>query len=161
MNINKMTKFLNKLKQNKILLISVIIAIIVIIAILTTIIFNNDNKEEPKNKDPKYVEQVEEGVKLNKSSKMKEEKKLGDLSIKNLQLTTKSGITTLVADVKNNGSSKTQMKIVEVKLLDENGEKLTELTGIIQELGANESTQLNISMTSDFIKAYDYTISEK
>ena len=156
---------MNKSKNNKLTITGVIIVCIIIIAIIILIFKNiNSNKNENVAENtnyPSYVTEIEDGVKLNQSSKMTDERVFGNYTISNMQLTTKSGMTTLLADVKNNSSSKTGLKVVEIQLLNENGEGLITLTGIIEELEPGASSQLNTSVTSDYIQAFDYTIKEK
>ena len=67
-------------------------------------------------------------------------------------------MTTLLADVINNTGSKTEVQTVDITLLDNNGQELTTVTGIISELEAGATTQLNIAMTSDYINAYDFRV---
>ena len=67
-------------------------------------------------------------------------------------------MTTLLADVTNNTGSKTEVQTVDITLLDNNGQELTTVTGIISELEAGATTQLNIAMTSDYINAYDFKV---
>lgn len=92
---------------------------------------------------------------------MTEDKKIGNLTISNIQLTTKSGMTTLLADVVNEGTTKTELKMIGVNLLNEKGETLTSVTGVIDALEPGASSQLNIAMTSNYINAYDLEIFEK
>ena len=49
--------------------------------------------------------------------------KLNGLDIKNIQLTCKNGITTLLADVLNNTNKDSRMKNINIKLLDENNKE--------------------------------------
>ena len=157
---------MKELKKSKLLIISIIAIVLIIITILVGIKINNskskitqeDNQEEEK---VDYVKEVEDGIKLNRSSKLNEDKKIGNLKISNPQLTSKGGMTTLLANVINEGSSKTNIKVVGVNLLDESGETLISLTGVIEALEPGGETQLNISMTSDYIEAYDFSIFEK
>ena len=70
-------------------------------------------------------------------------------------------MTNLLADVTNKSNSKTGIKTLRITLLDIDGNELTTVTGIVNELEVNASTQLNISMTSDYINAYDFRVVEK
>ncbi len=108
-----------------------------------------------------YVEEIEDGVKINKSTKLNEAKEIDGLTIANIQLTTESGMTTLLADVTNHSSAKTEVKSIEITLLNEDGAELTKVTGIINALDVGESTQLNIAMTSDYVNAYDFKVNVK
>ena len=154
---------MNKKKIISLAIISVVILFIIIIAIVVS----NNNKENTteneneNSKYPSYVTEIEDGVKLNKSSKMTEEKVFGNYTISNVQLTTKNGMSTLLANVKNNSKDKTELKVVEITLLNEQSEELITITGIIEALEPGGTTQLNTAITSDYVQAYDYMIKEK
>ena len=155
-------------KREKILLICVIIIFVLGMILIGLNIFKNKNVKQndiennniEKNNDKKesYVEQMEDGTKINKNKKLNEAKKIDGLTITNIQLTTKDGMTTLLADVINNSNVKTKLKTVDIVLLDKNGKELTKLVGIINALEVGATTQLNISMTSDYVNAYDFKV---
>ena len=143
-----------------ILLIVIIIGIVICISLLNlkqdtnNNVTGNDTNEEKES----YVEEIENGIKINKSNKLNEAKSVDGLLITNIQLTTKDGMTTLLADVSNNSAQKSNLKMIEIILLDKDGKELTRVNGIIDELEVNEKTQLNIAMTSDYIEAYDFKV---
>lgn len=153
-------------KTQKRNLIFVIIAIVVIALIIFIISLNKKSKQEENNTSNEisgnvaesYVEEIDSGVKLNKSNKLNEAKEVEGLTIANIQLTAESGITTLLADVTNNSGSRTNAKTVKITLLDYEGNELTTVPGIIKELEVGETTQLNISLTSDYVNAYDFRV---
>ncbi len=153
-----------KIEKNKKILICLII-IVLIIAISTIIVKNKkkeqDKKTEENTVNESYVEEIEDGIKINKSTKLNETKEVGGLTISNIQLSKESGMTNLLADVTNKSNSKTGIKTLKITLLDIDGNELTTVTGIVNELEVNASTQLNISMTSDYINAYDFRVVEK
>lgn len=146
-----------------ILLIVIIIGIVICISLLNlkqdinNNVTGNDTNEEKES----YVEEIENGIKINKSNKLNEAKSVDGLLITNIQLTTKDGMTTLLADVSNNSAQKSNLKMIEIILLDKDGKELTRVNGIIDELEVNEKTQLNIAMTSDYIEAYDFKVEVK
>ena len=155
-------------KQNNKMAKIIVILLIIILAI-TGIVFlvKNNSKENEQNQNnetttrPNYIEEIDSGVKINKSTKLNEAKEVSGYQITNIQLTTESGMTTLLADVTNNTGNKTGVQMVDITLLDEEGKELTTVTGIIDELEAGEKTQLNIAMTSDYINAYDFRVNLK
>ena len=118
-----------------------------------------ENKEDDKKE--KYVQLLEDGSKLNISEKLRENKKIDSLVLKDIQLTYKNGVTTLLTNVENTSNKKVEQKVVEVTLIDENKEKIYTLQGIIEEIEVGEIKQLNCSITADFVNAYDFTIKEK
>lgn len=108
-----------------------------------------------------YVKQSEDGTKINISPKINQDMKLNELDIKNIQLTCKNGITTLLADVSNNTNKDSEMKNIKIKFLDENNKEIRTVSGYIPALKIGETTKLNVSMSSNLIIAYDIEFSEK
>ena len=160
-------KSVNKKKRKSILALGAIIIIIIIGIILITTLSQNTKKPKEEldqnqgSNQESYVEEIEEGIKINKSTKLNEVKEVEGLQISNIQLTTEGGMTTLLADVKNNSGAKTEVKQVEITLIREDGSEIAKITGIINELEVGATTQLNISTTSDYIEAYDFLVSVK
>ena len=155
-------------KNNLIKFILIIIVLIIISIIITLVLNRNKDKEQINNnnetntlEEESYIEEIEDGVKINKSSKLNEVKEINGLLITNIQLTTKDGMTTLLADVQNNSGVKTDVKTLQITLLNKDGSELTTVTGIVNGLEIGETTQLNIAMTSDYVNAYDFRVSEK
>lgn len=147
------------MKKNEKILIIVLLAILIIVLIVVNVnkkgkdVSDNNNSEE-------YVKTLEDGTKLNTSNKLSKTKKLNGLEITNIQLTTKNGMTVLLADVKNTTSSYKDVTSVTVTILDKDGNKLTSLKGLIAPLEAGATTQINIGVTSDYADAYDFEIVE-
>ena len=156
--------FKTKKKSNKIIII-LVIAVILIIAVVVIYLINKrkrpDETSNTQNEVESYVQEVEDGVKLNTSTAMNTSKTLGNLLITNIQLTNRSGMTNLLAEVVNNSEETTPLKTVEITLLSYDGEELAKLTGVINSLEPGESTELNIATTSNYITAYDFRIEEK
>ena len=153
-------------KKNVLKPFILLIIILLIILIIALISINKNNKNPEKNisngeenKVESYVEEIETGLKI--STKLNEAKEVQGLKITNIQLSTKDGMTTLLADVINNSGTKTALKTVEITLIDKEGNELTKVTGIIDSLDVGESKQLNIGMTSDYVNAYDFKVEFK
>ena len=119
------------------------------------------NSTEENKVEEKYVQNLPDGSKLNTSTKLNKDKKLGNLIITNIQFKEENGITTLFADVENKTDKKTEKKRVKVTVLDEKGSKITELRGIIDPIEAKGKVQLNMGVTIDVSNAYDFEISEE
>ena len=153
--------------RNKRLLIAGIIILIIIVIVLVVYLQKNKNLENEGNGEntnsttESYVEEIEDGIKINKSTKLNEAKEVDGLTIANIQLTTEGGMTTLLADVTNNSGVATQVKPVEITLVKEDGTEIAKVTGVINALDVGETAQLNISTTSDYVDAYDFIVSAK
>lgn len=149
---------------------AIALVVITLIAIMLIIIMvNTFRKKEPENVGPvqgeeqgieqeEYVQMLQDGSKLNKSEELLKEKKLDELEISNIQLKETGGITTLLADVKNNTNHEIQERDVTIEVLDKYGNVITRLNGVIDTVGAGEKVQLNMSVTGDVANAYDFRI---
>ena len=167
---NKETKVV---KQEKGITAIALVVIALIAIILIIIMVNTFRKKEPENVGPvqgeeqgieqeieqeEYVQILQDGSKLNKSEELLKEKKLDELEITNIQLKETGGITTLLADVKNNTNHEIQERDVTIEVLDKYGNVITRLNGTIDTVGAGEKVQLNMSVTGDVANAYDFRI---
>ena len=154
------------MKRNEKKWILVLVAITVLLIIV--LIVKNSKKEVTKENSKQlgantqeYVQVLENGTKLNTSTKLKETKMLDSLEIGNIQLTNKNGQSVLLADVKNTGSMETQVMLINIVLLDETGTEIATVPGIISPLKVGESTQLNTSMQQDYVGIYDFRVVKK
>ena len=107
-----------------------------------------------------FVEVLEDGTRLNKSETLNQAKTLGDLSFENIQLTNQNGQSVLLADVTNTGSTATELKTVDIIVLDKEGNELGTVGGLIIPLQPGQSTQFNSSVQTDYANAYDFKIVE-
>lgn len=161
----------NRSKYRKIrIIICMIIIIIVLFIVCLKILLKKeiDNTENSENEFvlynstiADYVKESENGTKINLSPKVNKDTKLDGLDIKNIQLTCKNGITTLLADVSNNTSEDSEMKNINVMFLDEDNKEIRTVNGYIPSLKIGETTKLNVAMSSNLISAYDIKFSEK
>ena len=168
--MSRVKKRKKKTTLRKIIIVAcIIIIIIVFIAYIKTLskkdIDNTENSENEfilyNSSIADYVKKSEDGTKINISPKINQDMKLNGLDIKNIQLTCKNGITTLLADVLNNTNKDLAMKNINIKLLDENNKEIRTVNGYIPALKIGETTKLNVSMSSNLIMSYDIKFSEK
>ena len=154
------------MKKNEKRLILILIAILAIVLIIGLFIKKNKNEEnEIQNQntvtDEKFVQVLEDGTKLNKSSKFNETKNIDGIEISNTQFTYKDGQTVLLANATNNTGKAVDITLLDIKLLDEQGNEIVTVGGIVQPLEAGAKTQFNTSMTLDYANAYDFEVTEK
>lgn len=151
-----------KKKEKRMLLVLIIVSVL-IISIIWLITRGGKDKEVVAENTVKeeFVQVLDDGTKLNISSKLNETKKLENFEIGNIQLTHKNGMSVVLADVVNNGSAVTNWTIIEVTLLDKNGNTINVLEGVIEDLQPGERTQLNMQTSSDYANAYDFTVKIK
>lgn len=158
-----------KNKEKRMILI---LLVILIIAIVIFVVSKNTNKKintnentsttQLENTEPEeFVQVQEDGTKLNTSTELNKEKQVGNYKFENMQLTTQDNQTVLLADVTNTGSNKTDIQLVDVTLLDKDGNEIITVGGIISQLEPGEKTQFNTSMTLDYANTYDFKITLK
>lgn len=152
-------KHAKKRNELKIIVVFIVIFIITIIAIIINAKKKGTQQTSPK--DESYVQEMEDGISINKSTKLNEAKLVDGLLISNIQLTEKDGMTTLLADVTNKTEQNTELKKLKIILLDESGNEIATMSAFINSINAGETTQLNASTTSNYIKAYDFKVVEE
>ena len=151
-------------KSNKLKII--ILGTIILISIIAIVIVNVNKHKNSQNDNSKtndegitlydtnlseYVKETENGIKLNINS----DKILDNLTITNIQLTSNSGITSLIANVTNNSNSETPITTITAILVDEKRKEICNVKGVVRALGVGETGKLNISMSGNFITAYN------
>ena len=157
-------KEVKKMKKNEKRMILILLVILLIAIIIFAVNKNsNKNKEEVKeeNNTEKYVQVLEDGTKLNTSEQLNKTKQVGNYKFENMQLTEQGSQTVLLADVTNTGSTETSIQLVDVTLLDENGNEIIIVGGIISPLKPGAKTQFNAGMTLDYANTYDFKITLK
>lgn len=148
-----------------------ILVIITIIVISIYFIMKNNNKTEElggNNNNSQIQEQgkenfsvLEDGTKLNISEKIKETKKIDGLEFADIEITEKDNVTVILANVKNIAKDIKKDYIVDIKVVDKNGNEITSLSGYIGEIKPNETISFKTSATFDFANAYDIFITKK
>lgn len=98
---------------------------------------------------------MREGKKTIKTNKI-----LDNLTITNIQLTYSSGVTSLTANVTNNSNTETPITTITTILKDENKKEICKAKGVVKALGSGETGRINISMSGNFITAYDIEFSK-
>ena len=163
----------NNKKQYKLKLIIAGIIIIICIVLVLIVKFNkkkdelNDNSKENNEgislydtSISEYVKETEDGIKLNTSALINSDKMIDNLTITNIQLTYNSGITSLTANVTNNSNVETPITTITAILKDEKEQEICKVKGVIRALKIGETGRLNISMSGNFITAYNVEFSK-
>lgn len=149
-----------KKEGKKYLIISIIGVVLVVCVIIASIIIYKTIKKhnEELDKEEQYVSILEDGTKENTSPKIRKDRKWEKLSITNIELTEKAGITKLTGIIANNSREVTPECTATITLVDKEGNELTKLKIYVKELQPSESTRLNASATLDYVDAYDFKI---
>ena len=152
---------MKKKEKRMILILLVVLVIAVVIFVISKNKTGNKENTEENNVVEEFVQVLEDGTRLNTSTKLNEMKKFEGLEFGNIQLTNSNGQSVLLADVKNTTQAETGLMLVNVTLIDKNGNELGTVGGIISPLKPGESKQFNTSMTIDYANAYDFKITKK
>ncbi len=145
-------------KKEKILII-ILLGIVLIMAILAIVKNQKESQKnivEEINEEEEFTRILEDGTKLNVSTKLNETKMVDKLKIYNIQLTSKNDQTVFLADVES--SEDKEITLVDIVLLNKNGNELTTITGVIGKTKAGGVQQLNCVVTSDYANAYDFKV---
>jgi ABC-type transport system involved in multi-copper enzyme maturation permease subunit len=159
-------------KDEKIMML--ILLIILGIVLIIFFINKNINKDENNNVEgtvqektqyevqenqvEENVEVQEDGTKLNVSEKLNETKDVDEYKFENISFSTKNGETIISADVTNTSEKETPLKSVDITLLDEEGNEIITIGGLIQALQPGETGDFNATLTLDYANTYDFTI---
>lgn len=154
------------MKNNEKKFILILIVISIIIIAIVAINTNNQKKENTNtntntNNEEKYVDVLQDGTKLNKSSKLQETKTIDGMEVSDFQLTSNGNVTILLGTITNKSNKVKGDYPVSIKILDEKGNEIITVGGYIGELQPGKSTQLNCSATFDYANAYDFEITKK
>ena len=156
----------NNEKRWIILLVAVVIIAIIFFVVITNI---NKGKDEGQNNitqqqsvqnnnNEQFTTELDDGTKVNTSEEFGKAKTYNNLEISNIQFTSKDGKSTLLADVKNNGTTTHEPEIVTIVLLDENGNTVTELHPAIGKIEAGATDQINSIVSADVTNVKDFRI---
>lgn len=145
-----------------------IIILVIIIAIALIIFFVRKGKKDEipnqsmgQNTQQQFYQELEDGTKLNKSTKLNETKTVNGLEIGNIQLTNKENQTVLLAEIENKSGKDIKETTIDITLLDQEGNQLGTIGGMIAPLKVGEKTQLNISAMRDYSNSYDFKVTVK
>lgn len=154
------------MNQNEKRWIVLLVAVVIIAVVFFVVIgLKKDDGEDlaanPQDvpTEEQYTVELDDGTKLNTSEQFNSNKKYGDLEISNIQYTTRpDGMTVLLADVTNKGTTNHEVEMVKITILDQNGEAITEIRPIIGKMAPGETVQINASISADVSNAKDFTI---
>lgn len=168
------------LKKVLVLLFALIVAIVVIIIVTNKKINNNLNtvskeksekigNEQIENKQTDNYEidekinyqTLEDNTKINNSSEFNKDIEYNGLKLTNIQFTENNGVTVLLADVENiSGKDISDFTDIDISFYNENNKRIGATEGLIIPLKANEKTQLNTSLSFNYVNAYTLKITE-
>ena len=150
---------MNSNQKRWMVLVGIIVVLIIVLAIVFSGRGNNETVQgEREENEEIYVTELEDGTKLNTSEDFNNEKRYGNLVISNMQYTEQNGMTVMLADVTNEGSTVHEPEIVTITIYGENNEVITELHPAIGRIEPGETIKINATSTADVANAKDYAI---
>lgn len=168
---SKKTKTIEqKQKKRKVILVMILLVIIIVAGIVIINIVNQKNDkidkgnvttEEGTEAIEENISVAEDGTKVNISKKIKEQKKVDNLVISDMEITEVDNVCTIVANVTNNTNQEQGDYAVEIRLLNAKGEEIGTVPGYIGIIKPGESMALTASVTADYVNAYNCEIVKK
>lgn len=161
------------MKNKKIIVLAILLVIIIAVVVGIVYFLGKDEEKEnvntlanneeitepqPENIVEEYVEELDNGIKVNKSTKLKEPKTVNGLEISNIEFYMSNGQTYLTADVTNKSSKDIDVTEIEIILYDDEGNEIITMGGVINPIKVGETTNLQASTTLDFANAYDFKV---
>ena len=146
-----------------------LIAVLVLITIVVIIVLvmMNRNKKKENEGEANNIARVEEftttlddGTRLNTSSKLQETKRIEGVEIGGFQLTEKDNESILLGTATNTSNTTQGGYSVNITLIDKEGREIITIVGYVQTLAPGQSGQFSASATFDFANAYDFRISK-
>ena len=107
-----------------------------------------------------FTNVLEDGTRINTSTKLHETKKFEGIEISNFQLTEKDNMTVLLGTMTNISNVTKGGYAININVVDKAGREIATVPAYIKELLPGESTQLNTRASKDFANAYDFTITK-
>lgn len=111
--------------------------------------------------DNSIVQTVDSDTKVNVSSKLNEDKSVNGINFKNIQLVKVDKLTILSMDVENTTGKDIKDTMIKINLLDQNGNKIKAMSGIISAVKNGETVKLKSIANGDYTNAYDLKIAFK
>lgn len=148
-------------------MIGILVAITIVVIMIAIIINNKDEKEnkvEEKGttaQEETFVEVLEDGTKLNNSSKLHETKQIDGIELTSIQLTEKNNVTLLLGTITNISNTTQGGYPVKVKIVDKQGNEKVTIEAFIEKLEPGESSQFSTNATLNYADAYDFIITKK
>lgn len=160
------------MKKNEKILITVLLLITIAVIIFAVTRKNNDvpvsnggtvtvDGTNEIIEEEKYVTTTEDGTKVNTSEALKSNKVVNNVEFSDIQLTQRGGETLLTATVKNTGAEASPIFAVDVTLIDDAGQDIVTIGGLVAPMEAGETATFETSTTLDFANSYDFRVTAK
>lgn len=158
-------------KIDKRLCIIVIILVIAILLLVISIKIINKKTEEEQNTEQEAESgsslvnlendenvEVTDGVKGNNSEALLKEHTFEGMTIKDISLTSKDGVSTFKCTVENITDVNFEGREIKIIFIDKENEEFRQLEGYLDSIPSGEEGAINASITADISNAYDFYI---
>lgn len=160
------------MKKKLILLVILVIVLITAITASVIIIKNLERNESniqnvedkiippdiPSQEKEEFVKILDNGIKQNISSKLKETKVIDGLEISNIDFFMSNYQTIFRADITNKSGKDTEARGINIIMLNKDGGKYATIPGVINAMRNGEKTKFEATLTLDFSNAYDFRV---
>ena len=153
-------------KEKKRILILVAIVIVIVVAMVISMSKKGKQKaENPTEQNQQvnkeeFVQTLDDGTRLNTSTKLQETKKIEGLELSNFQVTAVNNETQLLGTIKNTSNTTQGDFLANIKVVDKAGKELTTVQVYIKEMKPGETSKLMSSNVFDYANAYDFSITK-
>ncbi len=147
----------------------IVILLIVSVVVIGVLIFatrrnggeetNQVNETEGEKPGEEYVNELEDGTKLNTSETLHQAKEIDGLEITEVQLTEKGNKTLLLGKITNKGIAE-KTEVIKITLINKEGKDITTLSVYVEGIKPGESRDVIASTTLDYANAYDFKLSK-
>ena len=148
--------------------IVLLVAVLTIAVILIVVLISNNREdnttnpeqqqEETQLNEEKYTVELDNGLKVNISEEFTKTRNFGELEISNIQYTYADGMSLLLADVTNKGTTTHEKEIVKITIIGENDEIITEINPVLGKVEPGETIKLDAYINADLANAKDFRI---
>lgn len=157
-----------KLIKKTVLLIILLVVVVFIICKLIlkgkekNIIINisqsliNKTTSTENNSNMNNVIITNEGIKVNVSPKIYEQKKIKNITVKDMNISSQNDNTTIIFTIVNNSNKELLNVDYTIKFITNTGKLIEKVTGTISKIDANSEQFIYLKRDTDLSNAYDY-----
>ena len=156
--------------NKKIIFINIIILVVISLSILKTIKINekenkiknifqsliNKTTSTENNSNMNNVIITNEGIKVNVSPKIYEQKKIKNITVKDMNISSQNDNTTIIFTIVNNSNKELLNVDYTIKFITNTGKLIEKVTGTISKIDANSEQFIYLKRDTDLSNAYDY-----
>lgn len=144
-----------KSNEMRTILILIIVGVLIILGI---VMWGKKGKGDNPQQQGELTKTEADGTVVNISEKVNEDKKMKGFDITNVELKEKNGETILKARVTNNTKTTQERFFGKIVFLDQSNKEIGRTSVDVPESKAGETIQIEVTITEDYVNAYDYRL---